>query len=102
MLMKVQITKPAQRRLDRIDDYYKKKGYLRKGRKLRKQIVEQSKLLSQNPYLGQEEEHLKQLGKGHRYLLIKPFFKLIYLIIKPVIYITDIFDTRQDPEKMKP
>lgn len=52
--------------------------------------------------MGQEEEGLKHLNRGHRYLLIKPFYKLIYLIIKPIIYITDIFDTRQDPDKMKP
>ncbi len=100
--MKVQITKPARQRLNHIDNYYKKKGYPRKGRNLRMEIVKQSKLLSQNPYMGQEEENLKHLEKGHRYLFIKPFYKLIYLIIQPMIYITDIFDTRQEPDKIKP
>lgn len=42
------------------------------------------------------------LGLGHRYLPVKPFYKIIYLVIQPFIYITDIFDTRQDPQKMKP
>ena len=96
------MTKPAQRSLDDIDDYHKKKGNSRHGRKLRRDIVKKSKLLSDNPYMGQEEEGLKDLDRGHRYLFIKPFYKLIYLIIKPIIYITDIFDTRQDQDKMKP
>ncbi len=100
--MKVKVTKPAEKSLDNIDAYYKKKGNRKHGRKLRKDIVKQSKLLSNNPLMGQEEESLKKLNRGHRYLLIKPFYKLIYLIIKPFIYITDIFDTRQDPNKMKP
>lgn len=100
--MKVKITEPARQQLDRIDDYYRKEGNPSKGRKLRQEIVKKSGLLSKNPYLGQEEEQLKQYGRGHRYLLIEPFYKLIYLILKPIIYITDIFDTRQDPDEMKP
>lgn len=59
-------------------------------------------MLTQYPHLGQEEETLKHLGQGHRYLLVEPFYKIIYLIIKPIIYITDIFDIRQDTDKMKP
>ena len=56
--MKVKITKPAQRRLDKIDNNYGKKY----GRKLRKDIVEKSKLLSEYPEIGQEEDNLKKLG----------------------------------------
>lgn len=100
--MKVKITKPAQKRLDDIDEYYQSKGNTSKGQKLREQIVEKSKLLSENPELGAEEKYLKKLGLGHRSLVIDRFFKLIYRIVRQIIYITDIFDTRQDPDKMKP
>ena len=99
--MKVRMTKPAQRRLNQIDDYYKDNGNKRHGAKLRRAIVKQSKLLSDNPEMGQEEPHLKGLGQGHRYILVERIYKMIYLIAKPFIFITDIFDTRQDPDKMK-
>ena len=100
--MKVKITKPAQRRLKQIDDYYRRKGNQSYTRKLRKEIREKSKLLSENPEMGREEEYLKGLGLGHRYVLVAKLFKLIYLIAKPFIFITDIFDTRQAPKDMKP
>lgn len=100
--MKVKLTKPAERRLDQITDYHKRKGNKNKGKELRKKIVEISKLLSKNPKMGREEDYLKGLGQGHRYVLLDKFHKLIYRIIKPFIYITDVFDTRQNPDKMKP
>lgn len=61
-----------------------------------------AKKLENYPELGQVETNLESEGKGHRYLLVKPIYKLIYLISRPFILITDIFDTRQDPEKMRP
>ena len=51
--------------------------------------------------MGQEEESLVELGQGHRYL-VEEHYKIIYRVIDDVVYITDIFDTRQDPDKMKP
>ena len=62
--MKVMITKPAQRRLKQIDDYYRRKGNNSYSRKLRKEIREKSKLLSEKPEIGQEEEYLKGMGQG--------------------------------------
>ena len=100
--MKVMITKPAQRRLKQIDEYYGRKGNNSYSRKLRKEIREKSKLLSEKPEIGQEEEYLKGMGQGHRYVMIAKLFRLIYLIANPFIFITDIFDTRQDPKEMKP
>jgi plasmid stabilization system protein ParE len=100
--MKVRITKPALRRLKEIGDYYRKEGNRSHIKKLQQGIREKSTLLSENPEIGQEEDHLKDLGQGHRYVIVARFYKLIYLIIAPFIFITDIFDTRQDPDKMKP
>jgi len=100
--MKVRITKPAQRRLRQIDDYYRKKGNRSHITKLRKDIRKKAKLLSRNPEMGQEEEYLKELGQGHRYIIVAKLYKLIYLIAKPFIFITDIFDTRQNPDDMRP
>jgi plasmid stabilization system protein ParE len=100
--MKVRITKPAQRRLRQIDDYYRKKGNRSHVTKLKKDIKKKSELLSQNPELGQEEEYLKELGQGHRYVIVTKLYKLIYLVAAPFIFITDVFDTRQNPNDMHP
>lgn len=99
--MKVRITKPAQRRLSQIDDYYKKKGNRSHFAKLKQEISRKSALLSQNPELGQEEDYLKELGQGHRYIIVAKLYKLIYLVSAPFIFITDIFDTRQNPDDMR-
>ncbi len=56
-------------------------------------------LLKEFPKMGQIEENLESLGLGHRYL-IEGNYKIIYRIQGKIISITDIFDTRQDPEKM--
>ncbi len=58
-------------------------------------------LLKKQPYLGREEEYLKHLTLGHR-VLIEGKYKIIYRIIDQTVLITDVFDTNQDPEKMKP
>lgn len=100
--MKVRITKPAQRRLRQIDDYYRKKGNRSHVTKLKKDIKKKSELLSQNPELGQEEDYLKELGQGHRYVIVTKLYKLIYLVTAPFIFITDVFDTRQNPNDMHP
>lgn len=100
--MKVQFTATARRRLQQIRDYHIAKGNAKKGRKITRTILKQSKLLENTPYLGQEEEYLKEMNQGHRYLLVERLYKLIYLVIKPIVYITDVFDTRQNPDKMKP
>lgn len=48
----------------------------------------------------QQEEYLIHLGKGHK-RAIEGYFKIIYRIEGEFIYVTDFFDTRQDPSKMK-
>jgi hypothetical protein len=50
--------------------------------------------------MGQKEKYLEHLGQSHR-RIIEGHYKIIYRIEEEVIYITDIFDTRQDRTKMK-
>lgn len=59
-------------------------------------------MLEDHPKLGATEEYLEDLGEGHRSLLVGTLYKIIYLIKAPLIFITDIFDVRQDTDKMKP
>jgi plasmid stabilization system protein ParE len=67
---------------------------------IRTELFNRADGLSKNPYIGQLEEHLQHLNEGHR-RLIEGHFKIIYKIEVSNIYITDFFDTRQSPDKMK-
>jgi toxin ParE1/3/4 len=68
--------------------------------KLRKSIFNATKPLIQQPYIGAIEENLADLKQDHRYL-VNGNYKIIYRIINNDIYITDIFDCWQNPQKMK-
>ena len=56
--------------------------------------------IEENPDIGQIEDALSHLGKGHRRVL-QDYFKIIYYTEGDVLRITDIFDTRQNPKKMQ-
>ena len=62
-------------------------------------MAKTDKLLT-NPSMGQQEEYLEHLGLGHR-RVIDGNYKIIYRVEGENIYITYIFDSRQDPAKMK-
>jgi plasmid stabilization system protein ParE len=63
-------------------------------------LLNKTDSLGKNPFLGQKEEYLEHLDKDHR-RLIEGHFKIIYRIEDDKIYVTDFFDTRQDPNNMK-
>jgi len=48
----------------------------------------------------QQEEYLEHLGKDHR-RRIEGHVKIIYKVEGEYVYVTDFFDARQDPSKMK-
>ena len=56
--------------------------------------------LKKLPHLGSYERYLEHKEEGHRSLVIGKF-KAIYRIEGRTIYVTDIFDARQDPTRMK-
>ena len=67
---------------------------------IRNEILNKADKLLKQPFLGQEEEYLKHLGLGHRRLDYS-HYKIVYRVEGDKIYITDIFDSRQDIRKMK-
>ncbi len=71
-----------------------------KALEIRGDLLNKAESLSSNPYKGQKEEYLEHLNKDHR-RIFKGHFKIIYRIEGYEIFITEFFDTRQDPEKMK-
>ena len=73
---------------------------MEKASELKKRLFDRADSLALNPFKGQGEEYLRHLKEDHR-RIIEGHFKIIYKIENEVIYITDFFDSRQKPEKMK-
>lgn len=67
---------------------------------LRVKLFNRADSLGLNPNKGQREDFLKHLEEDHR-RIIEGHFKIIYKVENGSIYITDFFDSRQNPEKMK-
>ena len=80
--------------------YYRMVAGDKTAEKIRKSIFSSIKPLIKQTFIGSEEENLVDLKQGHRYL-VEGNYKIIYRIIDNNIYITDIFDSRQNPTKMK-
>jgi len=67
---------------------------------IRTQILDKADTLLLHPHQGQAEPYLMHLKLEHR-RLVQGNYKIIYRIVGEIIYITDIFDSRQEPKKMK-
>lgn len=97
--MKVTWTKFAIENLKAIFDYYSEVANKRVASKIRDGLILESRRLLKNYYSFQKEELLVRKKEEHRYL-VKDNYKLIYKVIDNEIIITDVFDTRQHPDKM--
>lgn len=88
--------------LNQLDDIYE---YIaidseRAAGNVTSRILTATKRLHLFPHSGQEEEFLKELNRDYRYV-VAGNYKIIYRLESKVVYISAVFDTRQDPEKMK-
>jgi len=99
--MTVLYTAWAKNQLREIYNYYKEIGSPQKGRKIRISVHKKALQLKAFPLLGREEELLSVLGQGHRYV-VEGRYKIIYRVIEDKVYITDIFDTRRNPDTIMP
>lgn len=102
MTLKIIWSEFAETQLDEIYEFYKKEASPRIAKELVKGIINEPKKLIKTPSIGQEEELLKQRENHYRYLVFKNY-KLIYSVDKEngFIKIADVFDTRQNPPKIK-
>lgn len=97
--MKIIWTDFAIENLKSIFEYYAIKANKKVAHKIRKQILDSTKKLIQNPESGQLESYLEKLNQQHRYILVSNY-KIIYKIDNNHILINDVFDVRQNPIKM--
>ena len=84
-----------------IYDYYSDIASLEFAKQLKKKILDSSKYLSKNPAMGQIEENPKLSQKEYRYLLVEENYKILYIVSETEVNIVGVFDTRQNPDKMK-
>lgn len=98
--MKVIWTSFALENLKQIFFYYKEAASPEIATKIKRRILQRTKQLSKFPESGTLEPILIDFGKNHRYL-VSGNYKIIYYFDKNFVYVTDIFDTRQDPKRIE-
>lgn len=80
--------------------YYRMVAGNKVANKIKKSIFDITKPLAQHPFISAVEENLTNLKQGHRYL-VSGNYKIIYKVTDNDVYVTDIFDCRQNPTKIK-
>ena len=100
MEIRVFWTQTALNNLEDIFEYYKINASIKVARKLVKEIIETTIILQNSPKLGRIEAFLKDRKFEYRFLVVKNY-KIIYWIEENYIKIATVFDTRQNPEKIK-
>ena len=100
MEIKVFWTQTALNNLEDIFEYHKFKASTNIARKLVKKIVSSTILIQKNPKIGRVEELLRHRKFEYRFIIVGNY-KIIYWIESNYIKIATVFDTRQNPEKIK-
>ncbi|MBS9767548.1 MAG: type II toxin-antitoxin system RelE/ParE family toxin [Flavobacteriaceae bacterium] len=102
MELEIYWTDFAKLELREIFGYYKEEANLRVAKNLAKGIVQSTLRLSTQPYIGVKEPLLEDREQEFRYLVYKNY-KIIYWHNKEKnrIDISDVFDTRQNPIKLR-
>lgn len=94
-------TQSAEDKLQDIFNYYKLKVNAKVARKIVAEIVDKTINLSENPEMGSLESFLTSRPQNFRYL-VSGNYKIIYYINWETnkIIISNVFDARQNPEKL--
>ena len=86
--------------LKEIYSYHKEKASEKVALKIKSSVLFGAKQLIEHPESGEIEENLKFLNQNYRYLVVG-HYKIIYKPVTEEILISDVFDCRQNPSKMK-
>lgn len=92
----------AVSQLDNIFEYYADKANIKVATKIIQHLILTPDKLIENPYIGKVEEFLLERKESYRYLIYTNY-KIIYSVDEKnkLIKIADVFDTRQNPLKLK-
>ena len=97
--MKVDITDFANQQLIDIFKYYATEVSENTASRLINKIIEAIEELGRLPSIGTKEVLLEKLKLNHKYI-VTGNYKIIFRVEAETIYITDIFDCRQNPNKI--
>jgi toxin ParE1/3/4 len=97
--MSVFLTEPAEQYLKGIYKYYEFNVSAEVAQKITDKIFTRIESLEIFAERGRIEPNLKIFNQKHRFVL-QGNYKIIYRIEDDHVYVTDIFDTRQNPEKV--
>lgn len=89
---------PAKESLKQIADYYKKEYSINSAKKIINQIRTTVEKLKDFPQMGSIDLLLEDEPLAYRSLVITKIYKVVYYVDSDIIYISDIWDCRQDPE----
>jgi plasmid stabilization system protein ParE len=98
--VKVVVTHSARRHFREVLSFYS--GYMtrREVSKRASDVHAALKHLGEHPGHGAFEDNIKIPGRRYRRVVVGDL-KIIYYVTGKTIRVTDIFDSRQDPKKMK-
>ncbi|MFN8410733.1 MAG: type II toxin-antitoxin system RelE/ParE family toxin [Flavobacteriales bacterium] len=98
--MRLLYTRPARQRLVGIEDYFSLHASPKAAARLVDGLLTKALGLLKHPKKGKPERLLAHRGLGHRSLSAGRFL-IIYYVEGDTIHITDFFDTRQHPSRMR-
>lgn len=102
MKLKIVWSQFAENEIDKIYNYYLQRAGIRVAKKIIEEILSEPNKLLSNTFSAQIEDLLIDRENKYHYLVCNNY-KIIYCIDeeKKLIQISDVFDTRQNPVKIK-
>ncbi len=98
--MRLSYTLPARQRLVEIEDYFSVHASPKVAVRLVDGLLAKALGLLKHPKKGKPEKFLAHRGLGHRSLSAGRFL-IVYYVDGDTIFITDFFDTRQHPSRVR-
>ena len=97
--MQVELTDFAIQQLAEIHSYYAEVASEKVALKVTNNILDSIETLEQLPTIGSREPYLAEMELKHKFI-VSGNYKIIFRKEENAIYVTDIFDGRQDPSKI--
>jgi toxin ParE1/3/4 len=97
--MEVEITRFARSQLLEIYSYYKLKASEATALQITDKILDSIEELGSLRGIGSIEPNLVHIHGNYKYMVCGNY-KIIFRVIGDIVYVTDIFDCRQDPVKI--
>lgn len=98
--MRLSYTQPARQRLVEIEAYFSVHASPKAAARLVDGLLAKALGLLKHPWKGKPEKLLAHRGKDHRSLNAGRLL-IVYYVAGDTIHITDFFDTRQHPSRMR-